>query len=135
MMHKFIKFCIINALFMQSDFRRTSVWNFWIRRNGIEFSETDPMATLDVISFAWNDEMLLNNKTTQYFWWNPFKKKYVEIHKSYFMHYQQNNEITFLFITLWFLKSWIIEQINNNTIVKIIKTQLCNFKTWQTNIK
>ena len=41
-MNKFIKFCIINVLFMQLDFRRTSVWNFWIRRNGIDFSETDP---------------------------------------------------------------------------------------------
>ena len=41
-MNKFMKFCIIYALFMQSDFRRTSIWNFWIRRHVIHFSETDP---------------------------------------------------------------------------------------------
>ena len=89
----------------------------------------------DEILLKWFDEIFLNKKMMWYFWWNLFKKKNLEIFRSYFMHCQHNDENTFYFTTIQFLKLWIIWLIDNNTFVKTIKTRLCKLKTLQTNIE
>ena len=118
-MHKSIKVRIINALFMQSDFRRTSIWNFWIRRNGIDFSETDPMATL--VSISNNQWYSINNSIEHSFFQKLWINLKLFIIEKVFVTFMLNN------ITISLISSFHIVCICS---VKNFKTVFINLFNW-----